>query len=192
MNLKMNLTYLSLLAGIVMFSNQAVYSQKGSLATYQADAKNNFLKSSAQDFNQNDICLGLTANHLSYQSRLEARDEKSEFITMNRKYYRKEAEINKTSPVLLNTSFNYYSLLKDSTNRAEITQFYLNKSKHQQTAAWVLLGVGSTMATIGLFGLNNLATSSTYKGWDRVDKLFSSFGFLFVGVVTDLVSIPFL
>jgi hypothetical protein len=191
MNLKMNLIYLSALAGMVMFSNRAVYAQKGSASIFQADATTNILKRSAQDISQGDLCLRLTTNQISYKSRLETRDEKSEFIAMNRKYYRRDAEINKASPVLLNTSFIYHSLPKDSTNRAEITQFYLNKSKHQQTAAWVLLGVGSTMTLVGFIGLNSLTTSSTDKGWSRVDKLFSSFGFLFIGVVTDLVSIPF-
>jgi hypothetical protein len=198
MNLKMNLIYLSLLIGMVMFSNQAVNAQKGSAFIFQRDAADNLLKRSFRDTNQGDLCLGLT-NQKCYKSRLETRDEESNFITMNRKYYRKEAEINKALPVDLNSSFNYYSFPNDSTNRAEITHFYLNKSKHQQTAAWVLLGAGSTMAIIGMIG-------ATRASAEMVGSLFTldsqtltkatangtTYSFIMLtGLAADLVSIPF-
>ena len=193
MNLKMNLIYLSLLTGMVTFSNQAVNAQ-GSAAIFQADATNNLLKRSAQDINQGELCLGSTTNQISYKSRFETRDEKSEFIALIRKYYRKDAEINKASPVVLNSSFNYYAFTNDSTT------FYLNKSKHQQTAAWILLGAGTTMALVGMIGAGTSETEMFGQliyasDLDAAAKASSKAGtyiaIMLTGIAADLVSIPF-
>ena len=185
MNLKMNLTYLLLLLGMVMFSNRAVYAQKGSAAIFQADATTNLPKRSAQDSTRGDLCLGLTTKQISYQSRLETRDKELEFIAMNRKYYRKDAEINKASPVVLNSSFGYYTPPRDSIKHLETKEFYLSKSKHQQTAAWVLLIGGTAMLIGGAMAFD--------KSWDEGSNTQTDIlGIItFAGLVADVVSIPF-
>jgi hypothetical protein len=200
MKLKMRLTYLLLFLGLVMFSNQAVYAQKVSVSIFQANATCNFSDRSAQNFNQDDLCYGLTANQINYQSRLEPRDEKSEFMTMNRKYYLTDAEINKPSPVMLNSSFNYYAFLKDSAYRLETKAFYLNKSKNQRTTGWILLGAGTATALVGLIGAatsTNEMFGELLVAWDteaaaKASSKGDTYAFIMlIGIAADLVSIPF-
>lgn len=169
-----------------MFSNQAVYAQKGSSGIFSTDATTNLLKRSAQDINKGDLYLGLTANQISHKSLLKTRDEKSEFKAMNRKYYWKDDEITKASPVLLTTSFNCFSLTKDSTSRAEITQFYLTKSKHQETAAWLMLGVGSTMVIVGVIG-----GMSSFRDTEALSNFATYDTIMLIGLAADVVCIPF-
>lgn len=192
MNLKMNLIYLSALAGLVMFSNQAVYAQKGSASIFQADAASNLLKRSALDISRGDLCLGLTVNHINYKSHCGTRDEKSEFIAMNRKYYRKDAEINKASPFLLNSSFNYCSFPKDSRNHLKTKEFYLHRSKNQKTTAWILFGTGTAMVFIGMIGisLEALILHPPLPGGGEKD--FTPYAnIISIGTYADLISIPF-
>jgi hypothetical protein len=177
MYLKMNLISLSLLVGLVMNSNKEVNAQKGSAEIFQTDASGEFLKGPAQGFNQGDHCSGLTINQISDKSRLETRNKKSEFIAMNKKYYRKDAEINKASPVVVNSSFSYYTPPKDSTIRLGTKDFFLRRSKNQKTAAWILLGAGTSLIPL-----------SYIVAQDNLDVA----GVLILsGVVIDLTSIPF-
>jgi hypothetical protein len=196
MNLKMNLTYLLLLLGLVMFSNRAVYAQKETTSELLSDATANFSERLAQNLSRNDLEFGLTTNQLSYKSRLETRDEEAELIAMYRKYYRKDAEIGKASPVVLNSSFNYYSFSKDSTIHLETKEFYLNKSKNQQSAAKTLVGVGTTMIVVGSIGLIISVTSglidTVNSGHSGAEPfVVASLLITMTGAAADLVSIPF-
>jgi hypothetical protein len=198
----MNLTYLLLLLGLVMFLNQAVYAQNGSAAILQADVTNNLLKRFARDSNQYDLCLGSMTVQISYKSYLETRDEESEFIIMNRKYYRKDTEIIKASPLVFNSFFNYYSFPKDSTKLLETREFYLRKSKNQKTVANILVGVGSVAAIVGIvgvakYGSETLVDSFVPGLWDpdaarkAASKADTYSVILLAGIAADLVSIPF-
>ena len=63
--------------------------------------------------------------------------------------------------------------------------YYLQKSKNQKTAAWILLSVGSTMTVVGVIGF-----SSTFDDWS--DNSTDAYGYLMLGgPLVALGSIPF-
>jgi hypothetical protein len=192
MNLKMNLTYLLLLIGMVIFSNQADYAQKGPASIFQADTTGNFLKGPSRDFNQGDLSSGLSVNQMSYRSRFETRDEESKFIVMNRKYYRKESEIIKASPVVLNSSFGYYTPPSDSRNHLKTKEFFLHRSKNQKTTAWILFGTGTAMIFIGYIGISMEALILHPPLPGGGEKDFTPYeNMISIGTYADLISVPF-
>ena len=74
-----------------------------------------------------------------------------------------------------------------STARIDVTD-YLQKSRHQKTAAWILLGGGVAMVSSSLIvGLNEVANSSFF-----FDANVTGSAILFVGgIVAAAASIPF-
>ena len=63
--------------------------------------------------------------------------------------------------------------------------YYLQKSKNQKTAGWVLLGVGTAMAVGGGIGFSN-----NFELFDSTTKGDVYGGIMLAGIVADLVSIP--
>jgi len=166
-----------------MFSNQGVNAQ-GSAAIFQTDAATNFLKISVPDISQNDLCFELTTNQISYKSHLGTRDEKSEFIAMNRKYYGKDAEINRALPVVLNSSLGYYTFSQDSSKYLETKEFYLHKSKTQNTTGWILVGAGTFMILFPIWDY--------YYGWNWGPSAASIAMTMFAaGTLSDIIGIGF-
>ena len=72
-------------------------------------------------------------------------------------------------------------------------EYYLQKSKNQKTAAWVLLGVGTTMIVVGMVGGMSTFGSSDYPFISEEDaSAMDTYGIImFVGIAGDLASIPF-
>ena len=63
--------------------------------------------------------------------------------------------------------------------------YYLEKSKQQKKTGWILFGVGTTIAVVGITGFNSSWNSDIYSTTDN-------FGYLMLGgIVLDIVSIPF-
>lgn len=113
-------------------------------------------------------------------------DKESEFVEMNKKYYSKVVERKGTIPIVFNTAFGYCNFPGDSTKRLETKEFYLQKSKNQNTAAWVLLGAGTTLATFGIIGI-----SESYPIFGKADqpKYSYSIAATVIGIAADALSI---
>jgi hypothetical protein len=81
------------------------------------------------------------------------------------------------------SSNSYYQ-----TAKYQSKEFYLNKSKNQKTAAWILLGAGTAFAVVGVIGFESTWDDSDSDSYSTTDI----FGFvLTAGIISDLVSIPF-
>lgn len=63
--------------------------------------------------------------------------------------------------------------------------YYLEKSKNQKTAAWILLAGGTAMAAAGALAFNQNYDSGSNSATDISGVLLLS------GIVADIVSIPF-
>ncbi|QED37432.1 hypothetical protein FK178_06720 [Antarcticibacterium arcticum] len=63
---------------------------------------------------------------------------------------------------------------------------YLQKSKNQRTAGWVLLGAGAATATVGL----RIASQEEWF-WDDSGKFEQGMSIFLVGATSSLLSIPF-
>ena len=73
---------------------------------------------------------------------------------------------------------------QDTTGRANLKSYYLQKSKNQRTTGWVLLGVGTSAIIISIVSANNNPND--------VYSVSNAEGFALVGgVLLDLASIPF-
>lgn len=85
---------------------------------------------------------------------------------------------------------NLYSQ-KTLENTASIN-YYLQKSKNQNTAGWILLGTGATMNIVGIVGFSNNSMSfddGILKGGNAQKA--DTYGFIMLaGLVMDIVSIP--
>jgi hypothetical protein len=64
-------------------------------------------------------------------------------------------------------------------------QDYLEKSRNQKKAGWIMLGAGTLMAVVGGVIFNNTYDSDSYASTDIGG------GLLLGGIVVDLASIPF-
>jgi hypothetical protein len=75
--------------------------------------------------------------------------------------------------------------LSQTVQNPEFTkEYYLQKSKSQKTAAWVLLGVGTAITVVGVAGF-----ASTYDDWN--DNSTETYGYLMIaGPLIGLGSIP--
>ena len=103
-----------------------------------------------------------------------------------------------TFPILL-VNYDSNSFNQVSNKNQETREFYLNKSQHQNTAAWVLLGAGSTMAIVGMIGA--MRSTGEMMGsildWDsqNFNKASANTGtyaaIMLTGLAADVVSIPF-
>lgn len=77
-------------------------------------------------------------------------------------------------------------LLISNSITAQTKEDYLLKSKHQKTAAWILLGGGIALGTTGsLIKLNDLLTREPNK------KIKIGGGLMFLGFAATLGSLPF-
>lgn len=73
----------------------------------------------------------------------------------------------------------------NNLNQNETKNFFLEKSRHQKSAGWILLGTGTAMACGGLIGFGN--------SWDTGSPTETDiYGFVFLtGIIANLTSIPF-
>ena len=218
MNLKTNLTYLSILIGLVLFSNQMGFAQIETAAIIPADENRNktidILKLQVEYVSQYDLCLGLTSTKQTLQKfHPEIRTEKMGFEESDRNYdsdhlvrntvNENKAYLNDASPVLPTLSYEHFALNQDHRNQVETKEFYLHKAKNQNTAAWILLLGGTVMTVVGLIGFDqnfDLGGPITLFGppqsASQATKDNSSsadiYGFIAVaGILADLASIPF-
>ncbi len=77
---------------------------------------------------------------------------------------------------------------QEISGHASNRDYYLQKSKRQNTTGGILLGVGTTMTIVGLIGFNENFKIFEPGGNDRAADIY---GFIAVtGIVMDLVSIP--
>lgn len=74
---------------------------------------------------------------------------------------------------------------QEAVEQYQAKDYYLQKSKNQNTAAWVLLISGTAMAIGGGIGFNNNYDESSYTATDISGMI------MVAGVVADLASIPF-
>jgi hypothetical protein len=72
-----------------------------------------------------------------------------------------------------------------STSRSIVQTDYLRKSRHQKTAAWILLGAGSSIIAAGFITANNVAHPENPTA--TVGPAFLAIW----GLIGDLASIPF-
>jgi hypothetical protein len=124
-------------------------------------------------------------------------------IYSNQAVYAQIGSSQNINPVKLNyvfasnqSDFSYYntSFLRDSTRHLESREFYLNKSKKQNTEGWCILGVGTTFiiaGTIGFVNETNKEPDDVISGVDSVLKAGLFIAVILCGIVTDLISIPF-
>jgi hypothetical protein len=75
--------------------------------------------------------------------------------------------------------------VSQTVQNAEFTkEYYLQKSKSQKTAAWILVGAGTALTVVGAIGFN-----STYDDWS--DNSTNTYGYLMLaGPLIGLGSIP--
>ena len=204
MSLKTNLTYLSILIGLVLFSNQVGYAQIENAAIIYTDAnrntKSDIYKLQVENVNQYDLCLGLTSKQTLQKFYAEIRNKKLGLKESARNYYAYHLErnavnknktyLNDASPTLPRPSYQHTALSQDPGKPVETKEFYLHKAKNKNTTAWILMGGGTAMAVVGIigFGANFDIWSTDQAQTNRTDI----FGFMILtGIVADLVSIPF-
>lgn len=206
MNLKANLTYLSILMGLVLFSNQMGYAQIETAVLFHTDAnrtiEEDILKLSDKNINQLDLCFGLTDKQTLQKPYFKTMYEMSGFKEISNNYFAKEIERNTINenikvasakfyilPFLFNHSVEYNSLNQDPGKHVETKEFCLHRAKNQNTAAWILLGGGTVMTIIGLAGFS--ANFDVWGGNNAQNTRTDIFGFMILtGIVADLVSIP--
>jgi hypothetical protein len=82
---------------------------------------------------------------------------------------------------------------QDTTPQAYSRDYYLQKSKNQRTAAWVLLGVGTTLIVVGaVTGASGVANSNyPFMTDEEISSSNTSGVIVAVGAVMDVASIPF-
>ena len=82
---------------------------------------------------------------------------------------------------------------QDTTRNGYSKEYYLQKSKNQRTAAWVLLGVGTTLIVVGaITGASGIANSNyPFMTDEEVSSSNTSGVIVAVGAVMDVASIPF-
>ena len=204
MNLKTNLTYLSILIGLVLFSNQMGYAQIENAAIISTDANRNtkrdIFKLQVENANQYDLCLGLTSKQTFQKFHAEIISEKLGLKESARNYYvyhlvrnavnENKMYLNDASLALPRLSYEHFVLNQYPGKPVETKEFYLHKAKNQNTAAWILLGGGTILAIVGLIGFDaNFDIWSTDQAQTNRTDIF---GFMILtGIVADLVSIPF-
>jgi hypothetical protein len=71
------------------------------------------------------------------------------------------------------------------TDQNQIKDFYLEKSKNQKTAGWILLGAGTALVIGGGYVFDKTWDDTSYTTTD-----IAGFAIL-TGVIADLVSIPY-
>ena len=216
MNLKTNLTYLSILIGLVLFSNQMGFAQIEIAAIIPADENRNKtidnFKLQVKYVSEYDLCLGLTSKQTLQKFHPAIRTEKMGFEESGRNYDRdhlvrntvneNKAYLNDASPVLPTLSYEHFALNQDLGNQVETKEFYLHKAKNQNTAAWILLTGGTVMAVVGMIGFDrnfDLGPINLFGPPDPVNQSKNDnssaadiYGFIAVaGIVADLISIPF-
>ena len=202
MNLKTNLTYLSTLIGLVLFSSQVGYAQIENAAIIYTDAngntKSDIYKLQVENVNQYDLCLGLTPKQTLQKFYAEIRSEKLELKESARNYYAyhlvrnavNETYLNDASPALPRLSYQHSALSQDRGKPVETKEFYLHKAKNKNTTAWILLGGGTAMAIVGIIGFD--ANFDIWSNDQAQNNRTDIFGFMILtGIVADLVSIPF-
>ena len=215
MNLKTNLTYLSILIGLVLFSNQMGFAQIETAAIIPADENRNKtidnFKLQVKYVSEYDLCLGLTSKQTLQKFHPAIRTEKMGFEESGRNYDRdhlvrntvneNKAYLNDASPVLPTLSYEHFALNQDLGNQVETKEFYLHKAKNQNTAAWILLVGGTVMTVVGLIGFDqnfDLGGPITLFGPPQSASQATNsssadiYGFIAVaGIFADLASIPF-
>lgn len=86
--------------------------------------------------------------------------------------------------LLIVSNLYYQKTTEDKAPR----DYYLQKSKNQNTAGWILLGTGATMTVIGIIGFGN---NFVIFGEGGNDHKANTFGFIMLtGLAMDLASIP--
>ena len=90
---------------------------------------------------------------------------------------------------LLHTNASFHTILlnHDLQNNQHTKEYYLQKSKRQKTAAWILLGGGTVLGAIGLIEAEN---NFAMFGLGDSKKYNFFVGMTIAGIVADLVSIP--
>ena len=204
MNLKANLTYLSILIGLVLFSNQMGYAQLEPSAIIPTNVDGNttidILKLQVENVHQYDLCFGTTAIHPLQKFHAGIMPDKLGFEESVKSYFVDHLERNDVnennkylsdmSPLLTGLSYTHFALNRDPGKPVENKEFYLHKSKNQNTAGFILLGGGTVMAIIGAIGFD--ANFEIWSNDDAKANRADFFGFmLLTGIVADLVSIPF-
>jgi len=204
MNLKTNLTYLSILIGLVLFSNQMGYAQIKIAALFPTDVNRNtnmdVFKLQLENGSQYDTCFGLAAKQALRKFHSVIINENQGLNETGKNYYaigiiRDAENANRSSVAYRNyalpgLSYENLYLIQNPGKHVETKEFYLHKARNQNTAAWIFLGGGTAIAIIGAIGFDaNFDIWSSDQGKaDRTDI----FGFMIIaGIVADLVSIPF-
>jgi hypothetical protein len=204
MNLKTNLTYLSILIGLVLFSNQMGYAQIKIAALFPTDVNRNtnmdVFKLQLENVRQFDTCFGLAAKQAPRKFHSVIINENLGLNETSKNYYasgiiRNAENVNRSSVAYRNyalpgLSYENLYLIQNQGKHVETKEFYLHKAKNQNTTAWIFLGGGTAIAIIGAIGFDaNFDIWSSDQGKaDRTDI----FGFMIIaGIVADLVSIPF-
>ena len=204
MNLKTNLTYLSILIGLVLFSNQLGYAQIEPAAIIPTNDDGNttmdILNVQVENVHQYDLCFGTTSKHPLQKFHAGIMPEKLGSEESVRGYcadYLERNAVNENntylcdaSPVLPTLSYTHFALNQDPGKPVETKEFYLHKAKNQNTAGFILLGGGTVMAIIGAIGFD--ANFEIWSNDDAKANRADFFGFMLLsGIVSDLVSIPF-
>jgi len=204
MNLKTNLTCLSILMVLVLNSNQIADAQTKTVAIIPMEGNRNkkmdIFKLQVENMSQYNLCFGPTTKHTLQKFHSQIMTQKLVLKESVKKYYagllgrnsiyENKMYLSDASSVLPGLSYEHFVLNQDPGKHVESKEFYLNKAKNQNTTAWILLGGGTAMAIIGAIGFdaNFDIWSSDNAQANRADF----FGFmLLTGVVADIVSIPF-
>lgn len=215
MNLKTNLTYLSILMGLVIVSNKVVFARIETSAIIATDAnrstKMDFFKLHVENASQQDLCFGLTAKQTLQKFHSEILNKKMGIKESGKNYYADilvrndvneyKTYLNYATPVLPDLSYEHFALNHDPGDHVNTKEFYLHKAKNQNTAAWILLTGGTVMAVVGMIGFDrnfDLGPINLFGPPDPVNQSKNDnssaadiYGFIAVaGIVADLVSIP--
>lgn len=90
--------------------------------------------------------------------------------------------------LLIITNLQSQKILENTAN----LDYYMQKSKNQNTAGWILLGTGATMNIVGIIGFSNNSMSfddGILKGGNAQKA--DIYGYIMLaGLVIDIVSIP--
>ena len=204
MNLNANLTYLSFLIGLVLFSTKMGYAQIKTASIIPANVNGNtnmdIFKLQVENGIQYDTCFGLAAKQALRKFHSVIINETLGLNEAGKNYFAsgiiRNANIssvtfrNYDSPALPSLSYENLYLIQNPGKHVETKEFYLHKAKNQNTTAWIFLGGGTAIAIIGAIGFDaNFDIWSSDQGKaNRTDI----FGFMILtGIVADLVSIPF-
>jgi len=216
MNLKTDLTYLSILIGLVIVSNRVVYARIETSAIITTDANRNtkmdIIKLHLENAGQYDFCFGLTAKQTLQKFHSEILNKKMGIKESGENFnadilVRNDVNENKTylnyaSRVLPGLSYEHFALNHDPGDHVNTKEFYLHRAKNQNTAAWILLTGGTVMAVVGMIGFDqnfDIGPINLFGPPDPVNQSKNDnasaadiYGFIAIaGIVADLVSIPF-